>query len=240
MKQNMRIWETSKEVPPEYLKKIQGGRLGRAGFHDINPMWRNRIMTEMFGPCGTGWKTEIVKLWAKPCPNDEEMWVAQISLQYRLVNGEWSDPVFGVGSKMVTALEKGKLYSSDEAVKMAVTDAESVAMKRIGVGASVYLGELEKKAKWDSKYSNGNGGKTATPISPDQATVIYDCIKEAGADEKNFLIYFGVKSVESLPLEKYQIAVGMLMRKLENRRKKEGEFSHDYDQGHTTEIREVA
>jgi len=216
--ENMEIWEKSKNVPPQYLKKIQGGRLGRAGFHDINPMWRNRIMTEMFGPCGTGWKTEIIKLWTEPCVNDEKMWVAQISLQYRVDTGAWSEPVHGIGCKMVTSLERGKLHSSDEAVKMAVTDAESVAMKRIGVGASVYLGELDKNGKWDSKYSNGHGHESTRTVTPDQAMTLQTMIRDTDTSETAFCRAYEIKSPQDLPAEKYNGVAGIFMRKLQIQR----------------------
>ena len=55
---NMRIYNAVREVPPEAQKPIAGGRL--KGMTDINPMWRLKRLTEMFGPCGLGWRYDIV------------------------------------------------------------------------------------------------------------------------------------------------------------------------------------
>ncbi|WP_254555280.1 hypothetical protein, partial [Salmonella enterica] len=35
------------------------GRL--KGMTDINPMWRIKALTEQFGPCGIGWKVEVIE-----------------------------------------------------------------------------------------------------------------------------------------------------------------------------------
>ena len=44
---------------------------------------------------------------------------------------------------MLIAKEKAGLYTSDEAYKMAVTDALSVALKALGVAADIYLGNFD-------------------------------------------------------------------------------------------------
>ena len=50
---NMRIYDAVRSVPPEAIKPITAGRL--KGKSDINPMWRIKVLTEQFGPCGEGW-----------------------------------------------------------------------------------------------------------------------------------------------------------------------------------------
>ena len=59
--ENLKIYEAARKVPNEALKPIQAGRL--KGKSDINPMWRIKKLTEIFGPCGIGWKYTIVKQW---------------------------------------------------------------------------------------------------------------------------------------------------------------------------------
>ena len=59
MEENMKIFNSVKKVPQEAKKLITGGRL--KGMTDIKPMWRIEKLTEMFGPCGIGWKTKISK-----------------------------------------------------------------------------------------------------------------------------------------------------------------------------------
>ena len=56
---NLAIYEKAREVPKTALKQIYGGRL--KGMSDINPMFRIKRITEIFGPCGFGWKYEIVE-----------------------------------------------------------------------------------------------------------------------------------------------------------------------------------
>jgi hypothetical protein len=142
---NMEIWDKVKRPPASALKTIQGGRL--KGMSDISPVWRLQAMTEVFGACGSGWHYEIVRLWTEPGTEGQVVAFAQISLFTKDSIGEWSAPIPGIGGSMLIAKEKSGLYTSDEAYKMAVTDALSVAMKALGVASDVYLG------LWDgSKY----------------------------------------------------------------------------------------
>jgi hypothetical protein len=55
---------------------------------------------------------------------------------------------------MLIVQESAGLHTSDEAYKMATTDALSVAMKQLGVAADIYLGHNN-----ESKYSNPSGSK---------------------------------------------------------------------------------
>ena len=164
MSDKMKVWDALKTPPPEALKKIEGGRL--KGMLDISPQWRYKAMTEQFGMCGVGWKYEVVRTWQEAGSEDQVFAFAEIklfvslSLPIEKINQDtayvtwepaWSDPIPGIGGSMLLAEEYSKkkekyvLYSSDEAYKMAVTDALSVAMKMIGVGADVYMGMMDGK-----------------------------------------------------------------------------------------------
>ena len=48
--ENMDIYDRVRTAPQDALKPITGGRLN--GKTDINPMWRIKTLTELFGPCG--------------------------------------------------------------------------------------------------------------------------------------------------------------------------------------------
>lgn len=127
---------------PEYAKKtITGGRL--KGMTDIKPMWRIEKMTEVFGVCGIGWYPEILKFEYRQF-NNETVCQCHINL-YVCINGNWSKPIPGVGGSMFSTTEKNGVYVSDECEKMAYTDALSVAMKFLGMGADVYMGLSESK-----------------------------------------------------------------------------------------------
>ena len=144
---NLEIYNKLAEPPASALKQIGGGRL--KGMTDINPQWRYKAITDVFGQCGIGWKYTIDKLWLESVNDGQVCAFASISL-YVLKSGiAWSDPIPGTGGSMFIAKERDGLHASDEAYKMAITDALSVAMKMLGVGGSIYEG------RWDgSKYIN--------------------------------------------------------------------------------------
>ena len=137
MTDNLRIWNQCKEVPIQYLKQIQAGRL--KGKSDISPQWRMRIMTEMYGPCGVGWKYTIDRLWTEKGHGEEVFAFAQISL-YIKDGDTWSEPIPGIGGHFLIEQESRGPHNNDEAYKMATTDALGVAMKALGVAADIYLG----------------------------------------------------------------------------------------------------
>lgn len=150
---NMKIYEGHREPPKEAIKPIGAGRL--KGMSDINPMWRLKALTEEFGPCGIGWYYTVDKQWLEPCGNETVAFV-NISLFIK-VDGEWSKPIFGTGGSKIIAMERSGAYVSDEAYKMATTDAISVACKQLGFAADVY---------WNSdrtKYSNNTTDKQDAP-----------------------------------------------------------------------------
>lgn len=132
---NLKIYKSVCDVPAEAIKTISSGRL--KGFFDINPMWRIKKLTEMFGPCGVGWKYEILKQWTENGANGEISAFCNINLYYRY-DDQWSEPIPGTGGAAFVSREQKGLHTSDECFKMALTDAISVAAKFIGVGGNVY------------------------------------------------------------------------------------------------------
>jgi hypothetical protein len=151
---NMIYYKQVKTVPEEAKKAITGGRL--KGMTDINPMWRIKMLTEMFGPVGIGWYYKIVDKRIETIDTQSAAFV-DIELFYKH-NGEWSMPVQGTGgSSFLTVESSGKAYMSDECFKMALTDAISIACKAIGFGADVYY------AKDRTKYDVAEDKPKATP-----------------------------------------------------------------------------
>lgn len=142
---NLKIYEQARSVPKEAIKEIRGGRL--AGFSDINPMWRIKRLTEIFGPCGKGWYYEITDKHTETAGNETAMFIT-ISL-YVKYDDEWSKPIIGVGGSKMVTMEKSGPYFSDEVEKMALTDALSVAMKSLGVAADIYFSK--DRTKYDEE-----------------------------------------------------------------------------------------
>lgn len=138
------IYNKLKQAPAWALRTIQAGRL--KGKSDINPQWRYQTLDETFGLCGDGWRYELIEFFTLPGSNNEIAAFARINFYIKL-DGKWSAPIPGFGGSMFVSNEKNGLYTNDEAYKMAVTDALSVATKMLGMAADVYAG------KWDgSKY----------------------------------------------------------------------------------------
>ena len=149
----MEIYDAVRRPPEEALKQIKGGRMN--GKTNIDPMWRIEKMTEIFGPCGIGWWTEIVKMWSEERSGEVTSHM-QINLFIR-VDGDISHPIPGIGGSKQVTQERNGYHISDECYKMAYTDALSVAMKSLGVAADVYMGMFDgSKYKDEAKKEKKN------------------------------------------------------------------------------------
>lgn len=152
----LEIYHNVQAVPENAQKKIEAGRL--KGFTDINPMWRILKLTEMFGPCGMGWKVEIVNQHVEEGANGTKTAHVGINLFVRTENGEWSEAIPGVGGASYISQERNGLYVSDECFKMAFTDAISVACKMLGFGADVYWSS--GRTKYDTQSVDAHQAPT--------------------------------------------------------------------------------
>lgn len=168
---NLRYFSRVAEVPANAKKPIKGGRL--AGFTDINPMWRIQMLTELFGASGEGWATQNVRY--STYENAQLKTVAvlcELELVYRLEDGTWSKPVYGVGGNTLVASESGGVRMDDDAWKKAYTDALSIACKALGFGANVYWQEGgskyspgEPSYKVDQPKANGKAAQKPEPVA---------------------------------------------------------------------------
>lgn len=176
----MTIWDKLKTPPPWALKKITGGRLN--GKTDINPQWRYQAMTEVFGPCGIGWKYEIVDRWTEEAAEGQRLVFAAVNL-YIKHDGQWSDPIPGVGGDMSLVKEKSGIHVNDEAYKMATTDALGNALKMIGVAATVYSNFN------DTKYSRSD--KQEPVLSETKMKHLMAVAGECGFTDAQIKLYIG-------------------------------------------------
>ena len=149
LNRNVRFYARVKEVPKEAQKSFDNGRFSGT---DINPMWRIQMLTELFGPCGFGWWTQNVKyefveadVTQPPSANNPTITKKETSVfcELELVikdpeTGEVSQPIYGVGGNTYIAWGKYGPRASDEAKKMAYTDALSIACKSLGFGHNVW------------------------------------------------------------------------------------------------------
>lgn len=127
---NLQIYNSARAVPQEAQREFNNGRFKGT---DINPMWRIKKLTELFGAAGIGWYTDEVE---ERFEEYGDTVIAIVTLKlYVKVDGEWSKPIYGTGGNQVVS--KGRV--SDEGYKMAYTDALSVACKALGIGADIYF-----------------------------------------------------------------------------------------------------
>jgi hypothetical protein len=144
------IYKRFENPPDDALKEIGAGRL--KGMTDINPQWRIECLTELFGLCGQGWYTKITEQKIIDGADGEKVAITNIELYYKQ-DGEWSMPIQATGGSKLVANEKSGAYTSDEAFKMAYTDALSVACKMIGIAGKIYRGQYNTKYQADRSES---------------------------------------------------------------------------------------
>lgn len=134
------IWDKLSRPDPKALKAFQrsGGFRGTA----INPMYTLHTVTEVFGPCGTGWGM------TKP---DFQVVGSNVYCSVGVWYKDAAEPVWGVGGEALTG------RGDDEAFKKAYTDALSNALKHLGANADIYFN------LWDgNKYVD----QKPNPVTP--------------------------------------------------------------------------
>lgn len=147
---NLRHWNNMCSPPKNALKKIDFGAL--AGKQSIDPTWRLMAMTKEYGPVGEGWIYKIMSISYQPVADDQMMVIVEAGVSV-LVEGEWSPPIPGIGTAMLihqTFDKQNKKYvkkTDAAAIKKALSDGLSVALKAFGVGASVYMGLYDNKPR---------------------------------------------------------------------------------------------
>ena len=140
--ENMELFRQFEKTADEAKKPIEAGRL--KGFTDINPMWRFKRLTEVFGPVGIGWKFVITDKQIIPGADGVVSAFVDILLFYKW-NGEWSEGIPGTGGSSFVAKESKGLYTSDECFKMALSDAIGTACKALGMSADIYFSKDRSK-----------------------------------------------------------------------------------------------
>lgn len=137
---HLEVWDKLARPDPKALKAFQrsGGFRGTA----INPMHTLHTVTEVFGPCGTGWgmtKPEFQVVGTNV--------YCSVGIWYK----DATEPVWGVGGEALTG------RGDDEAFKKAYTDALGNALKHLGANADIYFN------LWDgNKYVD----EKREPITP--------------------------------------------------------------------------
>lgn len=156
MADNMRYYEKVRSVPKDALKAFSNGRFTGT---DINPMWRIKMLTELFGPAGIGWYTEVLRQEVVPVDEGNLMVFVDINLYVR-EGDEWSKPIFGTGGNTLKLKGRG----DDEGYKKAYTDALSIACKALGIGADIWYAN-DTTSKYSDKYVEEPTSSAEMPTS---------------------------------------------------------------------------
>lgn len=161
MADNMRYYDKVRTVPEDALKAFSNGRFSGT---DINPMWRIKKLTELFGPAGIGWYTEVLRQEVVPVNDGNMMVFVDINL-YVKEGDTWSKPIFGTGGNTLKLKGRG----DDEGYKKAYTDAMSIACKALGIGADVWYAN-DTTSKYSDKYVD-NSEPTSSADMPARGSV---------------------------------------------------------------------
>lgn len=204
--ENLELYEKVRSVPAEAQKTIAGGRL--KGMTDINPMWRIKTLTEQFGICGFGWKTEIVNTWLDTGADGEIIANVEINL-YVKYKGEWSEAIPGIGGSMCVSNDKTGAYTDDECYKKAYTDALSVACKALGIGADVYF------AKDKTKYDVKEQPKKEDELDKLNRDELFVQVAGLKIDTENLAKFFKVATVDELTDD--QIRQGIRLKRAQKK-----------------------
>lgn len=202
MTDNMEIYEKVREVPEDAKKTIGGGKL--KGFTDINPMWRIKTLTQLFGPCGFGWYFNIVEHWIDE--GADEITANVIIELFVKYEDKWSKPIAGIGGAKLVASEKNGKATSDECFKMATTDAISVACKSLGIGANVYWDKdatkyTKEEAEEKKEEKKDDAGKQV--ISTTKAVALKKRCEDEGVSVQELCNKYTVKDISLLTEYQY-------------------------------------
>ena len=208
---NLVIYNSLRSVPPEAQKTIGAGRL--KGMTDINPMWRIKALTEMFGMCGKGWYYDIVDKQTYEV-GGEVVATVDIELYCKTEDG-WSKPIHGTGGSKLVAKESKGLYVNDEAFKMALTDAISVAGKALGLGADIYWQKDNTKYN-DNKKPQEDDLTENKPISARDKKIIIEMAETYGKNVADICTAYKVSRLDDLTTHQYGDIL-MQFKKLEDK-----------------------
>lgn len=172
LQKNVRFYHQFMNTPKDAQKSFNNGRFSGT---DINPMFRIKVLTEVFGPSGFGWWTQnvnykfveadITNTTDDKAPLQKE---TSVFCELELVvkdpeTGEVSQPIYGVGGNTYIAWGKYGPRASDEAMKMAYTDALSIACKSLGIGHDIWYSN--DRTKYTMPTDNAPAEPVKKPVS---------------------------------------------------------------------------
>jgi uncharacterized short protein YbdD (DUF466 family) len=150
-KKTMQIWDQVCETDPKHVKDVSFGRKFKA----VDAYYQIRLATEVFGPCGIGWKYTYKK------EVTDSLIICELEFSYKL-NDKWSEPI----PVMSATPRYMKSKEDDDAYKKCVTDCLTKALSYLGFSADVFLGQFD-----DNKYVQQQRAKHQQKAPDKQADV---------------------------------------------------------------------
>ncbi|MFL7901511.1 hypothetical protein ACJ41P_10290 [Azospirillum argentinense] len=175
-----RHWDALYRTDPAHTKPFTrtGGFRGTA----IKPIYATQKMTEHFGPVGIGWGMTKPEYMIQPVGSEIAIYCT-VGLWY-LDGGTKSETVWGVGGDIIAkARNDGKLALDDEAAKKAYTDALGNAMKQLGVGGDVHMGQFDDCKYREEVAREFAEQKRQDAPAPDPKVIVADMAKSLRAAE---------------------------------------------------------
>lgn len=187
---NTAIWDKLARPDPKALKAFQrsGGFRGTA----INPMHTLHTVTEVFGPCGTGWGM------TKP---EFQVIGSNVFCTVGVWHTQREDVVWGVGGETLSG------RGDDEAFKKAYTDALGNALKHLGANADIYFNLWDGNKYVDEKpeppavmpAANGTPGASKAANRDTYAALVKDIRNAASVSGLKAWYQQNVTTIDGLP-----------------------------------------
>lgn len=185
MTDNLAIWNDLSKTDPAHTKQFS--RAGGFKGTSLKPIWIIKMMTARFGPAGIGWGVNHPEF--QVVPGDGE------TLVYCTVSA-WhttrDNVIWGVGGDKVTAKRSSGSFNDDEAFKKAFTDALNNALKSIGVGGDIHMGQFE-----DDKYLAQMAAEFA-PEPPESVTAFIKEMEAAAAKGGEALAAYWIANIKAV------------------------------------------
>jgi hypothetical protein len=198
----MWLWNKLFFTPKEHTKEFTrgGGFKGTA----IKPMYSIQQMTDTFGPCGTGWGYTKPEFDVTHEHEGQKLVYCTVGIWY-IQDGKKSELVYGCGGDFVVKGNKNGLAPDDEAYKKSFTDALMNAMKHLGMGGQIHMGQFD-----GNKYAQETA-KPATRRQMDDPNVIAE-FESRGVD-------FNKQAKDLIEqLRQFQIIENLEQWKLDNKK----------------------
>lgn len=214
---NLNLWNSLEKTDPKHTKAFSrgGGFKGTA----INGTYILKRLTEVFGPCGMGWKFILEDECVRDGPKLKSGDVAQLHIvrghiDYRMYDTWYStSPQFG--QTMLVEQNKNGTFMDEEAPKKSITDCISKCAVLLGIGADVHLGLFD-----DNKYVNARlkeeaegNSESIGPITDEQRGQLIHLLEVTQSDVTLFCQYMGVANLGEILSSNYDRALRALEEK---------------------------